>query len=343
MKRLARAELKKNTRPVTVCLLIVLAALRIVLSIFHFPYSHEYTPEVYKRLIQGYAGEYSEETKARISEDYEELLEIIGSKGNMETAYLKGELSLTENAQFLDSYYKALSEKDSMEYLLKRCDHLDTVQKDTELFYDTPWLDIFKNDKYDYLTLIAVLVLTIPVFGGEYSSGSRRLLLSTPLGRTKMAAAKLLASGMPAFAVSLMMSVVGIIPVITSEGGGVAWKSTYDLLGYNMDVPLIIYYLEVSLFRAFLWLVLAVMTCMLGVLIRNAVIVFFVSAVLSVVPGMLSCPGWCGLLFCSCAIRDAFSYGYATMIRSLLLAVLRMAVYVFVTIFFWSRTEKESK
>ena len=282
-------ELRKILSGKPMLIVFAVIILQAVIAFIPKNYEHNYSPEVYKRYLTEYCGEYTQDTHIRLSARQAEIEEIIASHEEYAEKYHNDLISFEEYEEHNSAYNKASAEQSTVEYLLQKCGYYDEHGIRAELFYDTDWTDLFENMSFDYLIGLVILLIAVRVFCDEYSSGSRSVILTTPKGKRDTALSKLVIIVTFAFAVSALMYAVKLMPTMR-ESAEYATKPVNDLLSFPFDdsVTIIGYYLKDSIIKSLQWCDIAAFICLISVLLQNRTFVYFVSFVFTLCPAMTS-------------------------------------------------------
>lgn len=286
------AELKKVIR---LNFIFIAAVSALVLEcVFGFmPKFHDYpySIEVYRKYTQQYEGLLTDEKAERLNARLEEINELIASYDTMENDYLNDRITLEEFSAYTEKYDIASAEVQTVEYLCKKVGQMLTLTDfEKEIFYDTDWQTFFKDNGYNFILLIAILCIAVPVFDIEYSSGSHALLLTSKRGKAHLAAAKLITVAVTVFALSVLMSAVHFGIFAYNSGLDFHDKAIGNILltdGYK-STSLTDYFVADSFMKATGYTMYAMIACLITVLCKTTAFSFILSFLAMIAPLFIS-------------------------------------------------------
>lgn len=333
-------ELRKILTFKTFLLIIAAFIAQIIASLIPHVYEHSYSTEVYKNYIAELEGEYTQAKRSALEQRYDEINNLILEHDNIESAYLRDEISIEEFEKHNFNYNKAKAEQSTVEYLLQKCDYFESLNGDALFFYDTHWEDFLSHSDYNYITAIIVLLLIIPIFDNEFTSDARSMLLTTRQGRKKLCIIKLIMAIITAFIVSFLIFMLKYIVFIYSSGTS-SDIEIKNLLGYSGfgNISLAQYYLIDSLIKSATWIVGSVFICVISNVIRNTIFTSFFSFICLVCPALFSdifVDKFLNYIFCSAQLKDM----YTTNLNLHLLTIIyvcKIIVYFLFNIKYWEK------
>ena len=239
MSKVFFAELKKLLKLQHILLIFTLAiSARIVFCFVPTAHDHPYSDEVYKHYTTQLSGELTDEKMHFLDARLAEIQTLIADYDSMQQKYQSGEIDLEEYSDFTARHGIAKAEEKTVMYLCEKYAKLNECSGfDKQVFCDTDWSDLFAENGYDYLMLIALLCIAVPAFDSEFSSGSFAQILTSKRGRTQTAFAKLFAVTLAVFVLAssflkvqkklqplisifrfVMVSVVSVSPMTVQSG-----------------------------------------------------------------------------------------------------------------------------
>ncbi|GEM_PF-6458315 len=334
---MVRYEIKKLI-PLKLCLIILLLLLLQSLSVYIRPLKdREYSETLYRQFCEHYEGIYDKSIQELLLSRKIWIDDVIAKHDETQSEYHLGRITLKEFSAYMDIYTEAMAQSSTVNYLLKKCEYYDSLNRPAEFFCDTQWLDMYENDGFDYLLVFAVMILCVPAFTSEYAAGSRTVLMTTPGGREKTAAAKLIICTLTSFFLTMLFRTARLVPVMNAGAMKYAGKPAYDLLNYpfGTDISLIGAYESFSVMKALEASCMASFICLLSVLVQNRTFVYFLSAVLLYAPAMM-------MDYLPDAAYVSSSYAkalavtpYISLIRVNISCMIRIGVYVSICIAVW--------
>ena len=220
MSKVFAAELKKLLKLQHILLIFILAiSARVVLCFVPTAHGHPYSDEVYKRYTTQLSGELTNEKIEFLNTRLAEIQALIADYDSMQQKYQSGEIDLRKKAEEKPAAAKKpaaekpvkqtvkKAEEKTVMYLCEKYAKLNECSGfDKQIFCDTDWADLFADNGYDYIMLIALLCIAVPAFDTEFSSGSYAQIMTSKRGRVQTAIAKLAAVTLAVFVLSLLMS-----------------------------------------------------------------------------------------------------------------------------------------
>ena len=286
------AELKKVIR-LSFIFIVTISALVMELVFGLMPKFHDYpySVEVYRKYTEQYEGLLTDEKAERLNARLEEINELIALHDIMENDYLNGRITLEVFSAYTEKYDIASTEVQTVEYLCKKVELMLTLTDfEKEIFYDTDWQTFFKDNGYNFILLIAILCIAVPVFDIEYSSGSHALLLTSKRGKAHLAAAKLITVAGTVFVLSVLMSAVRFGIFAYNSGLDFCDKAIGNILltdGYK-TTSLLDYFIADTFMKATGYTMYAMIACLITVLCKNTTFSFILSFLAMIAPLFIS-------------------------------------------------------
>ncbi len=286
---LFRYELRKILLCKRGLIVILIFVLQTVVCFVPREYEHSYSIEVYKRYLEEFGGEYTEDTHTALRKDLDDAEAIVAIHEEKVNQYHNDIISSNEFNEHNDSYNKALAEKPTIEYLLNKCEYFDTLNKKADLFYDTDWEDLIKHNSFEYLIALCLLIIIIPAFCNEYSSGSFIIIKSTQNGRYKTARVKLIICIGFILVFSFIMCTLRAFPLLMNDEDSILSYPIYNImnLDFKCNMSIGVYFMLDCVLKALSWTTLAAFVCLISVLIQNETIVYFISFIIIICPALL--------------------------------------------------------
>ena len=288
MGKVFAAELKKLLKLQHVSLIFVLAiAARIVLCFVPTAHEHPYSDDVYKRYTTQLSGELTSEKMQFLGERLAEIQTLIADYDAMQQKYQCGEIGLDEYSDFTSRHGAAKAEEKTVAYLCEKYAKLmECSGFDREVFCDTDWADLFAENGYDYIMLIALLCIAVPAFDCEFSSGSYAQIASSKRGRSQTALAKLMAVSLAVFVLSLLMSAARLGVFAYQHGFDFSGKAAGNVLltGSLGKTTLLGYFVTDALLKALACLFYALAVCTVSAACKSVTFSFVLSFLVCTTP-----------------------------------------------------------
>lgn len=286
------AELKKalfSNRSVFIVLCAFLA--QAVVSFIPKFVDHPYSVEIYKSYTTKLEGDFTEEKAGYIRARLDEINQIAAQYQQMQDEYIKGALTLEEYSEYTYEYNVAMSEITSVKYLAEKVDYWENAEEfKKEIFFDTDWQDFFDGIGFNFIVLIAILCIVIPVFDKEFSASSLSHILTSKRGKTFLCFCKISVAVILTFLFSVCMSMLQLGINIYQNGIDFWDKSLCNILNYSGfgDVSIIEYFLTDAAIKAICLSMNAVVICLISVTCRSTVFSFVFSFIYAIVPFLIS-------------------------------------------------------
>ena len=288
MGKVFAAELKKLLKLQHVLLIFVLAiAARIVLCFVPTAHGHPYSDEIYKHYTTQLLGELTSEKMQFLGERLAEIQTLIADYDAMQQKYQSGEIGLDEYSDFTSRHGIAKAEEKTVAYLCEKYAKLSECSDfEREVFCDTDWADLFAENGYDYIMLIALLCIAVPAFDCEFSSGSYAQIATSKRGRSQTAFAKLMAVALAVFVLSLLMSVARLGVFAYQYGFDFSGKAAGNVLLTDSfgETTLLGYFVTDALLKALVFVFYALSACTISAACKNVTFSFALSFLVCVTP-----------------------------------------------------------
>lgn len=288
MSKVFAAELKKLLKLQHVLLIFVLAiAARIVLCLVPTAHGHPYSDEVYKRYTTELSGELTNEKTELLGTRLAEIQALIADYDAMQQRYQRGEIDLSEYSDFTARHGIAKAEEKTVAYLCEKYAKLSECSGfEREIFCDTDWADLFAENGYDYIMLIALLCIAVPAFDTEFSSGSYAQMATSKRGRSQTALAKLMAVALAVFVLSMLMSVARLGVFAYQHGLDFSEKAAGNVLltGSLGETTLLRHFVTDALLKALAFVFYALSACTISAACKNVTFSFALSFLVCVTP-----------------------------------------------------------
>ena len=288
MSKVLFAELKKLFRLQHLLLIFLIAlSARAVFCLLPTAHDHPYSDEVYKRYTAMLSGELTSEKMRFLDDRLAEIQNLIADYDTMQQKYQSGEIDLEEYSDFTARHGIAKAEEKTVMYLCEKYAKLAACSGfEREIFCDTDWADLFAENGYDYIMLIALLCIAVPAFDSELSSGSFAQILTSKRGRTQTAFAKLIAVSLAAFVLALLMSSARLGVFAYRHGLDFSDKAAGNLLLIDLhgNTTLLGYYIADALLKALAFVFYALAACAVSTACKNVAFSFVLSFLVCVTP-----------------------------------------------------------
>ncbi len=341
MSKVLFAELKKLLKLQHILLIFTLAiSARIVLSFVPTAHDHPYSDEVYKHYTTQLSGELTSEKMRFLDARLAEIQTLIADYDSMQQKYQSGEIDLEEYSDFTSRHGIAKAEEKTVMFLCEKYAKLNECSGyDKQVFCDTDWADLFADNSYDYIMLIALLCIVVPAFDSEFSSGSFAQILTSKRGRTQTAFAKLIAVTLAVFVLSLLMSAARLGVFAYKHGLDFSDKPAGNLLLTDSlgEKTLLGYFVTDALLKALAFVFYALAACTISVACKNVTFSFVLSFLVCVTPlFVLNDSG--NVLICASVLNRM--YGGFSAVRFAIVSCAKSVVGCCTAVVLWRRKQK---
>lgn len=290
--KLFLAELKKMLiSNFGLSIILFALVLQAVISFLPTYPEYPYSLEVYKDYTSRLEGKFTEEKANDIGLRLDEINDIIGQYQQKKADYVNGTLSLEEYSDYTYNYNLAVSEKQTVEYLAEKSDYWESAEGfDKEIFFDTHWQDFLNSNGFNFVLIIALLCITVPIFDKEFSSHSLNNILTSKRGKSFLCICKLSLAALTAFIFSLCMSMLQLGINIYQNGADFCDKALSNILNYSDfgDISIIEYFLTDSVIKAICLSMNAIAICLISVICKSTVFSFVFSFIYAIMPFLIS-------------------------------------------------------
>ena len=288
MSKVFFAELKKLLKLQHILLIFTLAiSARIVFCFVPTAHDHPYSDEVYKHYTTQLSGELTDEKMRFLDARLAEIQTLIADYDSMQQKYQSDEIDLEEYSDFTARHGIAKAEEKTVMYLCEKYAKLNECSGfDKQIFCDTDWSDLFADNSYDYIMLIALLCIAVPAFDSEFSSGSFAQILTSKRGQTQTAFAKLIAVTLAVFVLSLLMSAARLGVFAYKHGLDFSDKPAGNLLltDFLGEKSLLGYYITDAFLKALAFVFYALAACTISTACKNVTFSFALSFLVCMTP-----------------------------------------------------------
>lgn len=181
-----RYELKKLISPLTVTMLIVIFAVRILISFLPYQYDIAYSKSVYKEYMRILGGNTADEASDYIESEKAWLDAAL----NVE---ITDEIPLQQQFSALEDLSEAQRKSDAFDAVYEKYIYFCQLEQDERkpvFFYDLDWKEFLNDDKVDLFYLLILAIVIIPYFTNDYGK-IHPMLFCTVYGRKRLICIKL--------------------------------------------------------------------------------------------------------------------------------------------------------
>ena len=343
MSKVFFAELKKLLKLQHLLLVFIIAlSVRTVLCFVPTAHDHPYSDEVYKHYTTQLSGELTDEKMRFLDARLAEIQTLIADYDSMQQKYQSGEIDLEEYSDFTARHGIAKAEEKTVMYLCEKYAKLNECSGfDKQIFCDTDWSDLFADNSYDYIMLIALLCIAVPAFDSEFSSGSFAQILTSKRGRTQTAFAKLFAVTLAVFVLSLLMSAARLGVFAYKHGLDFSDKPAGNLLLTDSlgEKTLLGYFVTDALLKALAFVFYALAACMVSTACKNVTFSFVLSFLVCVTPLFVLQASKTSWLFAASVLKNMYP-PEMNIVVFVTIGVCKCLLMGCIALFAWSRKPK---
>ena len=341
MSKVLFAELKKLLKLQHLLLVFIIAlSARTVLCFVPIAHDHPYSYEVYRQYTTQLSGELTSEKIESLNARLAEIQSLIADYDTMQQKYQSGEIDLEEYSDFTARHGIAKAEEKTVMYLCEKYAKLNECSGfDKQIFCDTDWSDLFADNSYDYIMLIALLCIAVPAFDSEFSSGSFAQILTSKRGRTQTAFAKLFVVTLAVFVLSLLMSAARLGVFAYKHALDFSDKPAGNLLLTDSlgEKSLLGYFVTDALLKALAFVFYALAACAISTACKNVTFSFALSFLVCVTPlFVLNDSG--NVLICASVLNRM--YGGFSAVRFAIVSCVKSVVGCCTAVVLWRRKQK---
>ena len=269
-----------------------------------------------------------------------EIQTLIADYDSMQQKYQSGDIDLEEYSDFTARHGIAKAEEKTVMYLCEKYAKLNECSGfDREVFCDTDWSDLFAENSYDYIMLIALLCIAVPAFDSEFSSGSFAQILTSKRGRAQTAFAKLIAVTLAVFVLSLLMSAARLGVFAYKHGLDFSDKPAGNLLLTDSlgEKSLLGNFVTDALLKALAFVFYALAACTISTACKNVTFSFALSFLVCVTPLFLLDDSG-NVLICASVLKRM--YGGFSAVRFAIVSCVKSVVGCCTAVVLWRRKQK---
>lgn len=176
-------------------LLLVFTALRLLTAFLQTNYASDYRMELYRdayfRHMEVLEGRLTEEKAAYIEAENALIRELTGENSeDFIGCYIRGEITEDEFNERYRLRTTGYERKDAFAVINDRYRSVSQNPERVYFLYSNGWTGLFGNEHLDFVLLILVMLLTVPMICDEFSTGMYPLLRTAPNGGARLYAAK---------------------------------------------------------------------------------------------------------------------------------------------------------
>lgn len=262
--------------------LIILGAEHHVINPFTYENQAQYLP-----IVNAFSGEITEDVSVKIESQYTAVNKAQVNLTSLRQKYNRGEISEADYYTEARTLEKLVNERELFLTLYSQYTYAREKPGDRYLLYDDGWNALLAQERLDWGFVLLVIVLSASVFGREYESDMRSILIATQKGNTRLISAKFVSI----FAMIILCSVISSVVeyaffslMFGLPHGNFPMQSLRYFQDSAFHLTLAQTYLTIAAYRMFGLLILAVVTMFVSVWAQKAIIALSASLMYVALP-----------------------------------------------------------
>ncbi len=174
---------------------LIVIAILLVKAVFTYnslDVSVDFSIPIYQEYIAQLSQMSHADAEQFILEENERISSIIGSRGDKESDYLSGNMTLDDYKAYMKTYYDAESKSSAFNAIYKKYEQFQQIdEKNRVYFYDLDWYTFGKYLSLDFFIIFLLMIFGIPIFCREHSCNTHCLNMVSRNGRRKLHSTKL--------------------------------------------------------------------------------------------------------------------------------------------------------
>lgn len=243
--------------------------------------------KAYYEISQKYAGHVTDDEANYLEGYYSVINQLESYISDLREKYLSGEIDWSEYNDQMGLYDQLSRERNVFINFFRQYRYASEDPDERYIIYTTGWNGLLTVERFDWGFVLLVIVLSALVFGREYESEMRNLLISTKQGEAPLIIAKFICIICLVILLSMLSSLIEYSFFYIKFGlphGDYPLKS----LSYFQDSPFSFTlqgaYLRIFLYRTLGYLVLMVFTIFLSVRLQKTLLPMSISLLIVVLP-----------------------------------------------------------
>ncbi len=198
---------------------LVLIILLKILSAYHGAEKAEPNlPEEYPAYFRMLGGKVTEEKRKRIDKRYQSLSTVPGQINHLEDDYESGKISQREYLKRMANLSRIKKEERCIKLFYNRYEYACKDIEHRYIVQDAAWEELLAKERLDFLLVLFLFLMTVPLFCEEYQSEMQTLQVCS-VGRRAVPAVKMILAAGVALLVSFLFSVIEYIAYTCHLGG----------------------------------------------------------------------------------------------------------------------------
>lgn len=247
--------------------------------------------EVYNEYLCVMGGRLNEEKSAYIEEKYQELIGVPADINDLEEQVADGTLESREYAQKVQQYSKRKQEESEIRLFYQKYLYALENPERHYIVDEDGWSSVLATEKVDFLLILAIFLIAIPVYCNEYETEMDWLQRCSRNGRSRLTAIKL----------ALVSGVCGGMSVFSVAVDYLRLKSIYGMKFGNAPIQSLEFFekseLSFSLWQLFLlisiikvvgYLFLGIFILGVSILLHQSLLTIIAGGAMTLLPMVVS-------------------------------------------------------
>lgn len=277
----------KNKVYVLLLIAIILRITMLVMSADDVSFLTQGEEKAYYEISQKYAGHVTDD-EANFLEGYYSVVSQLGRFiSKLREKYLNNDIDRSEYYRQMELFDELSREQNGFMTFFRQYRYASEDPAERKIVYATGWNGLLTVERFDWGFVLLVIVLSALIFGREYESEMRNLLISTKRGESPLIIAKFICIIFLVILLSTLSSLIELGFFDIKFGlphGDYPLKSLSYFRDSSFTFTLQGAYLRIFLYRTFGYLVLMVFTIFLTVRLKKTLLPMSISLLMVVLP-----------------------------------------------------------
>lgn len=246
-----------------------------------------FNSDIYRYYIGSLEGEFSEKKYEWIANEYNRLKELIENEKEYEDQYKNDEISGEEYRQIVKDIKSAYTRIDTVAYIVDKSDRFLESKGSPEYFYDIAINDYILNMSMDFILIIILIILIVPVYTEEYSCNTVFMVRSSGYGRKRLFGVRCAVTVVISAIVGIVFPIVEFVTrCIIYDMGNLSAEisSISSLQQIDLEMSIRIYILITFLVRCFYTIVSGLVIMMISTIVHNNIAIMSTACMVIIIP-----------------------------------------------------------
>ncbi len=230
------------------------------------------------------------------------ITQTLEKADKMRSDYINEQITDSEYIEYISDYNYANSHNENLKVIEEHERYLIDLEKNSNIkahfVYDTGWQKLFFNS-FDIYLYIAILILFTGVFANEYGTVLNKrefsqILKSTKQGRNKTFFAKIGASAIISFVLTVLFSLIDIVIIFKGyimpgfyDYKDIPLQSIEKFANLNLNMTINNYFLFMVTMRILATVIFSVLICGVSELCRKHIPTMLIVSTVTLIPTLL--------------------------------------------------------